>query len=142
MKSFFGLKACLTSDHQTFVRSIQGCHRCINHDIIVGLCSEVIMRLSYYIFPSRIWQKACLNACLMSDRQTFVRSIQGRTCHGCISHYIVVGLCSEVLMILFYYIHLGFGKKFVSSHGDRTTVLPIVSRLLYPYTRALTYIDY
>ena len=45
-------KACFTSNHHTFVlQSIQGqtCHGCINHDMPVGLCSELLMRLSYHI---------------------------------------------------------------------------------------------
>ena len=34
-----------------FVQPIQGqtSHECINHNIVVGLCSELFMRLSYYI---------------------------------------------------------------------------------------------
>ena len=52
-----------------------------------------------------------LNACFTSDHQTFVQSIKRQTCHGCINHDIVIGLCSELLMRLIYYIHLGFGKK-------------------------------
>ena len=34
---------------------------------------------------------------------------------GCINHDIEVGLCSELLIRFFYYIHLGYGKK-ISSH--------------------------
>ena len=55
----------------------------------------------------------------------------------CINHDIVVGLCSELLMRLSYYIHLGFDKVVVS-RGNRTRVLLIMSILLYPYTRAQT----
>ena len=36
-------------------------------------------------------------------------------CHGCINNATVVGLCSELLMRLSYYIHLRFGKK-LSAH--------------------------
>ena len=49
-KFIFCFIACFTSYHQT-LQSIQGqaCLRCINHDKVVGLCSEVLMRLSYFI---------------------------------------------------------------------------------------------
>ena len=34
-----------------FMQSIQDqtCHRCINHDILVSLCSKMLMKLSYFI---------------------------------------------------------------------------------------------
>ena len=45
----FCLNACLMYDHQSFVQSIQGqeCHGQVNHDIAVGRCSKLLMRLSY-----------------------------------------------------------------------------------------------
>ena len=47
-----------------------------------------------------------------------LQSIQGKTCHGCINHDIVVGLlCSELLMLLSYHSHLGFGKILSSYVG-------------------------
>ena len=48
--SFF--PACFTSDHDNFVHYIHGktFHGCINHDIVVvSLCCDLLMRLSYYI---------------------------------------------------------------------------------------------
>ena len=39
-----------------------------------------------------------------------LQPIQGQTCHGCINYDKVVGLCSELLIRLSYYIHLGFCK--------------------------------
>ena len=45
----------------------------------------------------------CLNACFMSDHQSFVLTFQGQTYHGCINKDIVV-LCSELLMRLSNYI--------------------------------------
>ena len=53
----------------------------------------------------------CLNSCFTNDHQIFVQSIQCLTGHGCMNHDIVIGLCSELLMMLSYHIHLGFGKK-------------------------------
>ena len=51
--NFFCPKACFTSDHQTLPSILgQTCHECINHDTVVGLCSELLMRLSYYIHRS------------------------------------------------------------------------------------------
>ena len=50
---------------------------------------------------------ACLDVSLLTIRLFKVRR------HG--NHDIVGGLCSELLMRLFYYIHLEYGKKF-SSH--------------------------
>ena len=52
---------------------------------------------------------------------------------GCINHDIVVGLCSELLMRLSYYINLGYGKKFISYVGIEPTqrepsTLPIDQR--------------
>ena len=41
-------------------------------------------------------------------------------------------------MRLSYYIHPGHGKYILVSHGDRTWVLPNVSRQLYLWIRALT----
>ena len=40
-----------TSDHQPFLQSIpdQTHHGCINHDIVVGLCYELLISLSHYI---------------------------------------------------------------------------------------------
>ena len=46
-----------------------------------------------------------------------LQSIQGQTCHGCINNDIVIGVGSELLMRLFYYIHLGFGAKFLTYLG-------------------------
>ena len=48
---FFCSNACFMSDHQSFgslfkVRHVKGC---INHDIALGLYSEQLMRLSYYL---------------------------------------------------------------------------------------------
>ena len=43
-----------TSDHQTFSSSFKGRWHVIgsiNHNIVMGLCSELLMRLSYYIDP-------------------------------------------------------------------------------------------
>ena len=43
-----------TSDHQTFYSLFkvrQYAMGCINHDIVIGLCSELLMRLSYYNHP-------------------------------------------------------------------------------------------
>ena len=53
-----------------------------------------------------------LNACFHVQPSDFMKSIQGQTCHGCINHDVVVGLCSELLMWLYFYIHLGFSKSF------------------------------
>ena len=53
----------------------------------------------------------CLNGCFLSYYHA-LQSFQGLTFHGCDFHYIVVGLCSKLLMSLFYYIHLGIGKSF------------------------------
>ena len=41
----------LTSYYQTFLQSLLRLlsHGCINHDIVVGLCSKLLMRLSYCI---------------------------------------------------------------------------------------------
>ena len=51
------LCSCFTSDHHTFVQSIQcqTCHKFINHDILVGLCSDLLMRLSCYTHLDRTW---------------------------------------------------------------------------------------
>ena len=69
-----------------------------------------------------------------SDHQTFCGLFESQTaCHQCINHDIVIGLCSELVMRLFYYIHPGYGKKI-----GLTWVLLNVSRQLYPWTRALT----
>ena len=68
----------------------------------------------------------------------FLQPIQRQTFHGCINHDLIVGLCSELLMSLSYYIHLGFGKTFLAQHGDRTQVLPNVSHQLYDWIKALT----
>ena len=46
--------------------------------------------------------------------------------------YRSVGLCSELLMTLSYYILLEFNKKASVSHWDWTSILPSVSRLLFP----------
>ena len=46
------LNACFTSDHHTFCslyKVRRNVIRCFNHDIAVGLCSELLMRFSYYI---------------------------------------------------------------------------------------------
>ena len=49
------LNSCLIvfmSDHQTFCNLFNNRRHdigCINHDIVVGLCSELLMRLSYVI---------------------------------------------------------------------------------------------
>ena len=51
----------------------------------------------------------CYNVCFTSDYQTFCSLF--KTCHGCLNHDIVVGLCYDLVMRLSYYIHLGFGKK-------------------------------
>ena len=43
---------CFTPDHQTFCSLFkvrQHVIGCINYDIVVGLCSELLMRISYYI---------------------------------------------------------------------------------------------
>ena len=53
----------------------------------------------------------CLNACFTSDHH-ILQSIQGQTYYGCMNHDNVVGLCSEVLMRLSNFTHLGFGKVF------------------------------
>ena len=74
-----------------------------------------------------------------SDYQTFCNLFKVRGHFiGCINHDIVIGLCSELLVGLIYYIHPGYGKKCMVSHADRTWVLPNVIRQLYPCTRALT----
>ena len=50
---FVCLNACFTSDHHNLqsIQSRQTCHtRWINHDIVIDLCFELLMRLSIYIF--------------------------------------------------------------------------------------------
>ena len=59
----------------------------------------------------------CLHAYFTSDHLTFVQSIQGLTCHGCINHDIVVRLCSKLFLRFSYCIHLGFGKKLWAHMG-------------------------
>ena len=68
-----------------------------------------------------------------SDRKTFAAFFKVRR-HviGCINHDIVVGLFYELYMCLSYYIHLGYGKKALSTHGNRTTVLSIVNVYFAP----------
>ena len=78
--------------------------------------------------------------CLIaSDCQTFCSLFMVRWyIIGCINHDIVRGLCSELLMRLFNYIHLGYGKNILISYGDRTRVHPHLSHQLCHWTRALT----
>ena len=57
----------------------------------------------------------CLNACFMSDHQTFRSLFKVRHVIWCINHDIILGLCSELFMRLSYYIRLEYGKK-LSSH--------------------------
>ena len=48
----FILFDCFTSDHQPFwslFKVKQHVIGCINHDLVVGLCSKLFMRLSHYI---------------------------------------------------------------------------------------------
>ena len=49
-RMLFFLNACFTFNYMT-LKSIHGqaCDGCINHDIVVGLCSKLLMRSSYYI---------------------------------------------------------------------------------------------
>ena len=58
---------------------------------------------------------------LKSDHRTF-ESIQDLTCHGFINHDIVVGFCSEQLMRLAYYNHLGSSGDYknLSRQENRT----------------------
>ena len=81
----------------------------------------------------------CLILFLPSDHQTFCSLFKIRR-HDivCINHEIVIGLCSELLMRLFYYIHPGYGKKFFVSQRGLIYFLPNVSHQLYPWTKAVT----
>ena len=66
----------------------------------------------FYVQPSEFWS-------LFKVRRYVIR---------CIKHDIVIWHCFELLMRLSYYIHPWYGKKLLVSHGDRTHVLPYVSR--------------
>ena len=77
----------------------------------------------------------CLNV-FTFDHQTFSAQT---ACHWMFK---ALCLCSKLIMKLVYYIHPGYGKKFLVSHRDRTRVLPNVSRRLYIWTRALIHTCY
>ena len=98
------------------------------HFLMIEKCQPVL--------HTEIKMKICLNACFCSDHQT-LQSIQGQTSHGCLNHDTVVGLYSELLMRLSYYIYLGFGKTF-RLMWESTRALPLVSRQLYTQTKALS----
>ena len=74
--------------------------------------------LENYHFPKRLFLLlfACLNTCFTFDHQTFLQSVPGQTCHGCVNHDIVIGLCSKLLMWLSYH-NLRFGKKLLAHIG-------------------------
>ena len=133
--------------------------------IVVGLCFELLSRLSHYIHPSRLqknlntWQE--LNPWPLSLESSAVTTkpglfvdvnyyimfrnslivflrltirlqqfIQFQTCHGCINHDIVKGLCSKLLIRLSYYIHPSrIRRQVFNSRGNQTRDLLIMSSL-------------
>ena len=57
----------------------------------------------------------------------FAQSVQGQTCHGCISFDTVIDFCSKMLMRLYYCIYIGFGKKLLFHVGIKpeSSTLPV-----------------
>ena len=49
-----------------------------------------------------------LFSCLFFTTDHYTFAVYGQTCHDYINHVIVFGLCSELLMRLYYDIHSGF----------------------------------
>ena len=67
--------------------------------------------------------------CLLvtSDHQTFCSLLKvRRRIIGCINNKILIGLCSELLMRLFYCTHPGYGKKFLFAYGLFFTQVSLV----------------
>ena len=99
-----------TSYHQTFCslfkvrRHVIGC---INYDIVAGLCSELLMSLSYYI------HLGC--GLFLSPTVRLFAVYLGVRRHviGRINHDIVTDLSSELLMRLSCCIRIGYSKKFL-----------------------------
>ena len=56
------------------------------------------------------WNDLKLNYNFTFDHETF--AVKGQICYACIYHDRAIGLCSELLVRLYYYIHLGFNKSF------------------------------
>ena len=59
-----------------------------------------------------------LFGCLFHVRPwDFIKSVHGQTCHGCINHGTVIGLCSDLLTRLSFYIHRAGIIKFLTLAG-------------------------
>ena len=117
------------------------CWSClINVDFPVPALPSIFIEILLIICSTNGWKLLFVSIAFMSNHQTFCSLFKiRRHIIGCIKNdIVVVGLCSELVVRLSYYMYLVYGRKFSPSQGDRTAVLLIVSRLLYPSTRAVT----
>ena len=84
-------------------------------------------------YTNTYYSNVSLECWFLRPNIRLLHSIQGQTCHGCINYDILVGLLSELLMRLSYYIHWAYGKKFSTLASiELRTGLSIKSPLLQP----------
>ena len=83
----FCSNVCFHARPSYFLQSIQGltCHGCVIHDILVGFCSEFLMRLSCYIhraYGKQISTLAGLEPWTLRSKVVCLnRSTKALTCH-------------------------------------------------------------
>ena len=81
-------------------------HKSHQIDAIPGKMEKVIARvfhlwlLQQSMECEQVRRMYCSNVCFyVRHLNFFLPSIQGQTCHGCIDHDILGGLCSELLLL-------------------------------------------
>ena len=88
---------------------------CFSNEAALVEAKEQILALTFVVFISINPKK--IIAFFTSKHQNFSFYTRSDMSSG-VFHDNVVGLCSELLMRLFYNISLGYGKKFLSHMGN------------------------
>ena len=108
-----------TSDHKTFCSLFkvrQHIIGCINHDIVIGLCAELFMRLSHYIYlgydkklSSHMGSNRGLSDCEPSTLPLDQSAI-----------FIVAGVLLKKLFLILYKMTKPFSLKYIVKSIGRT----------------------